>query len=388
VLNVVCGNCGNTIPVREPDTQGLLQFQCPICGTTNQIHYHKAKENDLPPGFEISYPAWWQKIPTKDDNMQLLPATKEQLHAIQALMDRTWKGVITRDRKDGQISKFKVVQVQQNHNPRLWRNYCVAREMVRRQMAQANEDLGGRKFIDAKSGSKFEVEQDGDAVTFQINASTPVKVGRMSGKTLTVNDLQGFVQDNGDLLWNDGSHWQLESAFKGDKLRALTWDVQKEDAETFDCLGDEDVSVNEFMLFHGTKPAACESICKSDFMVNLAGSNAGTLYGNGIYFGESSSKSDEYAKQEEEGIYSGLCAMLLCRVTCGRMWYTDKVNPNHDDIERYCMNPETKSHNCVVGDREQARGTYREFVVFDNDLAYPEYIVIYKRVSSDDNNAA
>jgi hypothetical protein len=249
------------------------------------------------------YPDWWQQVPNGglwDDSKRILPAKREQIDAVQALIDRTWKDVTTRDRSFGKIPKIKVVQVQQNHNPRLWNRYVAARERVREQMAEA------------------------------------------------------------------------------DQQSAYTLEVQREDPETFDCLGDEDSSVNEFMLFHGTKPSACASICDKNFMVDLAGSGAGTLYGKGIYFGENSSKSDEYAKEEEEGIYVGLCAMLLCRVTCGRMYYTDDVKPDHADICTKCTGKK-RTHHSVLGDRQKARGTYREIISFDSALAYPEYIVIYRR---------
>lgn len=146
-------------------------------------------------------------------------------------------------------------------------------------------------------------------------------------------------------------------------------------------LGPLETKANEFYLFHGTKPSACDSICKSDFMVRMAGANAGTLYGPGIYFAECSSKSDEYASDDPNGIYSGLYAMLLCRVTCGRMLYTDEVHPKVDDIVRKCT--ATDENDAVLGDREKARGTYREFIVFKNDQAYPAYVVIYKRIGED-----
>jgi hypothetical protein len=305
VLKVVCGNpfCSRTVDV-EASQDGRLQFGCPNCGMTNEIEYARRREAVLPPDFKVEYPAWWQKVPAEGDDRILLPAKQEQIDAIQALIDRTWKDVTTRDRSFGKIPKFRVVQVQHNHNPRLWRNYVASREGLGMQMKEEYKQC------------------------------------------------------------------------------AYTRQVQQQDPEKFDCLGGRDHSVNEFLLFHGTKPSACASICKSDFMVNLAGSNAGTLYGNGIYFGENSSKSDEYAKEEEDGIYAGLCAMLLCRVTCGRMYYTDEVNPDRDEIYAKCTG-RNRTHQSVLGDRLKARGTYREFVVFDSCQAYPEYVVIYRREPAD-----
>ncbi len=40
---------------------------------------------------------------------------------------------------------------------------------------------------------------------------------------------------------------------------------------------------------------------------------------------------------------------------------------------------QTGDYDSVLGDREHAVGTYREFVVFSEDLVYPEYICIYER---------
>jgi hypothetical protein len=170
------------------------------------------------------------------------------------------------------------------------------------------------------------------------------------------------------------------------KTGAILKDINENSGKSKPVLGRLDDSVNEFLIFHGTKPSACESICQSDFMVNLAGSHAGSLYGPGIYFGENSSKSDEYASDDASGIYKGLYAMLLCRVTCGRMFYTSDVAPEKQMLVEKCTSADARFHS-VLGDREKARGTYREFVLFNNDLAYPEYIIIYRRETDKDDEA-
>jgi len=189
--------------------------------------------------FEAVIPPWWQQSPAMGESL-LLPVSQKSQNMIQALMDRTWKGITTRDRNYGKVAKLKVVMVQQNHNPKLWHNYCRARENIRKVM---NPE---------------------------------------------------------------------------DRLDVFTNAVQAADNEAFDCLGDEEKDVNEAMLFHGTKPSACESICKSDFMIKMAGSSAGMLYGPGIYFGENSSKSDEYAADDKTGIYSG---WAFCDVAVqGYLW--------------------------------------------------------------------
>merc|ERR1712187_554211 len=136
-------------------------------------------------------------------------------------------------------------------------------------------------------------------------------------------------------------------------------------------------SLNEFLMFHGTNPTAAASICENDFQLDRAGSNAGTLYGRGLYFGERSTKADEYAGDDNVGVYRGLYAMLLCRVVCGRCKYTEEVRPNLDDLLRD-VGKEGPYHS-VIGDREKARGTFREFIIYDKNQVYPQFVVIYRR---------
>ena len=47
-----------------------------------------------------------------------------------------------------------------------------------------------------------------------------------------------------------------------------------------------DKDVNEFYLWHGTHIRAALSIAHEDFRIDMAGSNAGTMYGKGCYLAE------------------------------------------------------------------------------------------------------
>jgi len=137
--------------------------------------------------------------------------------------------------------------------------------------------------------------------------------------------------------------------------------------------------MNEMYLFHGTSPSAASSICETDFKTSFTGTNKGTLLGQGVYFAESSSKSDEYAKDDDsaDGLYQGLYACLLCRVTMGHINVNEDKTPDADALTKTVQAGEFHS---VLGDREKVRGTFREFVVFDADQVYPEFVVIYRRV--------
>lgn len=134
-----------------------------------------------------------------------------------------------------------------------------------------------------------------------------------------------------------------------------------------------DPETNTVWLFHGTNDEAAEKITKGDFLVDKAGSNAGTLYGRGIYMAESCSKSDEYSKENSEG----LRCMLICRAVLGNVLYCDEVAPNVDSLVRQCLHG---NYHSLLGDREKCRGTFREFIVYDDDQVYPEIAVWYERL--------
>lgn len=130
---------------------------------------------------------------------------------------------------------------------------------------------------------------------------------------------------------------------------------------------------NEQWLFHGTNDFAANCITRGDFLVNLAGSNAGTLYGNGVYLAESCSKSDEYTKENANGER----CLLVCRATLGFVNYIDEEVKDPSQCALSCTNG---PYHSVLGDREKLRGTFKEILVYDNSQAYPEYVFWYKRI--------
>lgn len=132
--------------------------------------------------------------------------------------------------------------------------------------------------------------------------------------------------------------------------------------------------VNETYLFHGSAPGGALGIGEHGFNLGKAGSNVGTMFGAGAYFAEASSKSDEYATADPQGVFAGKQALILCRVLLGNPFYI--TSPDIPKIEAALA---TGSYDCVLGDREAAVDTYREFVVFEEAQIYPEYIIIYER---------
>lgn len=161
---------------------------------------------------------------------------------------------------------------------------------------------------------------------------------------------------------------QVKSNRHFSKFRALTADAKEFCGARHRLRG----YVNEWFLFHGTNENAAEAICNGDFTMRLAGSATGTMYGAGTYLAESCTKADEYAQADKDGI----CMMLLCRVIGGSVLYDDNKNPDPDSLQALVLN---EGYNCVVGDREKVRGTFKEYVIFDADQIFVEYILSYRR---------
>eukprot|EP00746_Dinoflagellata_sp_MGD_P051848 gnl/MRDRNA2_/MRDRNA2_23046_c0_seq1.p1 gnl/MRDRNA2_/MRDRNA2_23046_c0~~gnl/MRDRNA2_/MRDRNA2_23046_c0_seq1.p1 ORF type:complete len:279 (+),score=59.65 gnl/MRDRNA2_/MRDRNA2_23046_c0_seq1:84-839(+) len=132
------------------------------------------------------------------------------------------------------------------------------------------------------------------------------------------------------------------------------------------------------------------------YRLDLTGTNAGTLYGRGIYLAENATKSDEYGEGpkgpacSEEGEANGgrpppgpppelirTSYILICRSALGRINYTDEAKPDADKLQRECLNGTFES---VLGDRRKRHGTFREFIVYNDGQVYPEFIVTYERV--------
>lgn len=136
--------------------------------------------------------------------------------------------------------------------------------------------------------------------------------------------------------------------------------------------------INETYLWHGTSPSGADGIRSGGFDLKFCGTGAGSMYGKGLYFAECSSKSDEYAKDETSGVYKDQFSLLLCRVVLGeQLILTAGGEAVHTMISESIK---SEAYDSIMGDREASVGTYREFVIYEDSLAYPEYLVFYKRV--------
>ncbi|CAE7568137.1 Tnks, partial [Symbiodinium sp. CCMP2456] len=133
----------------------------------------------------------------------------------------------------------------------------------------------------------------------------------------------------------------------------------------------------EGMFLHGTNPTSAVAILKNNFKIDLAGASAGTMFGPGAYLAEASTKADEYAQDDKAGSYKGLYAMVACRAVMGRPFV--EKNPGN-----YSKKVTSGAFDVVLGDREAAVGTFREFIFFHEESIYPEYALFYRRVHGEE----
>merc|ERR1712151_1378995 len=82
-------------------------------------------------------------------------------------------------------------------------------------------------------------------------------------------------------------------------------------------------------------------------------------------------KADEYSKADENGEF----CLLMCRALGGHVKYVEALEPDAESLVRACTEG---PYDCILGDRKK-RGTYREFVFYDTENLYVEYIIRYKR---------
>jgi len=72
--------------------------------------------------------------------------------------------------------------------------------------------------------------------------------------------------------------------------------------------------------------------------------------------------------------------MMLCRVALGNVLVEDELLPDVVGLVNKCIDG---PYHSVIGDRSaRCNGARREFVVYDKDQVYPEFLLWYRRIYS------
>eukprot|EP01083_Nonionella_stella_P292346 994313_1 len=122
--------------------------------------------------------------------------------------------------------------------------------------------------------------------------------------------------------------------------------------------------INEFLLFHGTRPANVTGIIEEGTDFRLHGDN-GTKYGNGSYFAVYASYAAQFANESQVDVSLGgriVRYMFLCAVKAGQ----------------YCVGSKglrrpPKGHLSVVDNAQHPS----IFVTFDNAMTLPLYLISF-----------
>eukprot|EP01062_Namystynia_karyoxenos_P061021 TRINITY_DN528_c0_g1_i10.p1 TRINITY_DN528_c0_g1~~TRINITY_DN528_c0_g1_i10.p1 ORF type:complete len:2077 (+),score=563.26 TRINITY_DN528_c0_g1_i10:95-6325(+) len=174
--------------------------------------------------------------------------------------------------------------------------------------------------------------------------------------------------------------------------------------------------LNEVRLLHATSPGLLLGILHHGFNPRLAGSTAGTAFGCGTYLAEDPGKCDQYATSHTAGqhpdlerrLYHGrgvehgkVHYMLVCRVTAGCFAVTKDGRKQADGKQLWAAEPKAgwkgadprreldyapggiagcrARYSSLLVETAPKRSRYREFVVFDPQRLYGEYLLAYTR---------
>lgn len=137
--------------------------------------------------------------------------------------------------------------------------------------------------------------------------------------------------------------------------------------------------VNEVLLFHGTKADKFDAVMSKGLDFRMAGDKA--MFGSGTYMAESSTKADQYTDKKNQRSADEK-KMILARVCLGKICLlqqsmtTLKKPPCSSCQLAACEHDSRYVCDSVVGD---GGWIFREFVVYNQFQAYPEYVITYIR---------
>ena len=152
-------------------------------------------------------------------------------------------------------------------------------------------------------------------------------------------------------------------------------------APTYHSLVDGKNPLNEFFLFHGVPHTLRDRIAAQGFDLRFAGSHFGTLFGFGVYFAQTVSKSDIYTSPSPK---DGTRTMYLARTCLGHA-YTTKTSMGKVLMAPAPAGLETGPDgplDSVRAERSSRGGCveFLEYIVYKNTQTFPEYRFTYKHM--------
>lgn len=281
--------------------------------------------------------------------------------------------------------------------PKYWKNY-------RGDQPIKNILAGMLNAVTGTNHSKVKVEVDDDVFKTIVRMVNDTFDPRLVGKGNDAKGLQGFSKlwvckveriENPDLFQKYVTARQhlfqeihrnlrkcklIERICKDGcvKTQQFVQDCQELKTDMFQ-------EVNECYLFHGTKKKNVKTICETGLDCRLTHPEA--MLGQGIYGAECATKADQYADDRDKRTVGPdeKKTMFLTRMLLGDFFRCDSSNPhkyrrppcktsgcNRDDCTKH-----NSSFTSVVSECDTK--LFREFVVYEKALCYPEYLITYER---------
>lgn len=245
--------------------------------------------------------------------------SKTLLNVFQDLVTKTHVSVVTRDRgAEKKVPVFlevrEVVKVQQ---PNQFRKYQAKKEEIKRELARMGEQGMSPPRPRQRAGSAVVGEAKGwKNYGRRLQSADGIRTHKAMPqwtaiKVATSNE-QGKIRPGGSagkyVVSTSSATSSDSEQEKKDSLNPFRRSLRKSRSSSRKSSSQEESKIrqqflftkepidptgcNEFYLWHGTTPEAAEAITSSEFQLDRGSEKA--LFGKGLYFAESSTKSDEY----------------------------------------------------------------------------------------------
>jgi len=355
---------------------------CENCEPFERLAQWYANRKALPSDWDV------QRMLAGVGSFLMPKSSVEDVSPFQKLVDATFRRQLGRDRRGGIPQAFMVEEVVELKHEANW----IAHISYKECLAKRRGHVHWQWRLPRTRGVKI-------AMLNWVDCSK----GLEAALGLKLNGLEILsIKRDGNVWMHNLQYPPNEAIEVGDILKAING---QDCSEGLSCILDRatcgqlelevwgsaqkgvpqvDDKANEFWLWHGAPLDAARSVAAGHFQVSLAAKSG--MYGPGLYFAESVTKSDEYTDRDYrrwDGASEPLRCLLLCRVVLGEVLYNDDNRPSGYEL---AQKVHSGAFDSVLGDREKCSGTHREFVVFDADAVYPNYAVFYRRTFNDDRH--
>lgn len=127
-----------------------------------------------------------------------------------------------------------------------------------------------------------------------------------------------------------------------------------------------ELPLNEYLLWYGASPEEVRAMSHNGLDVTRAGNNPEfSRFGAGLYFSELIDRSLSFAEADDDNVKR----ILLCRVCCGEMYYTEAQELSDGDQQAQ----RAGKHSILAA--SPSKCGLREYIVFENAQAYPEFVL-------------